>query len=48
VLDETVLKAYRWQYILSGAQDVRFLKVLGELVTEAQVARIATALATLQ
>jgi hypothetical protein len=47
-LDRTVLKAYRWQYILSGAQDVRFLTVLGDLVTQAQAGRIGAALAPLQ
>jgi len=44
-LRETVLRAYRWQYIVSGAQDERFLKVLGGLVTEAQKQRIGVALA---
>lgn len=43
----TVLAAYRWQYILSGAQHEHFLKVLGELVTEAQMQRIGAALAPL-
>jgi hypothetical protein len=28
-----MLSAYRWQYIASGAQDERFLKILGGLVT---------------
>jgi hypothetical protein len=39
------LEAYRWQYILSGAQDDRFVDVLKELVTEEQSARIGAALA---
>ena len=39
------LAAYRFQYIASGAGDDRFLKVLGGLVTEAQMKRIGTALA---
>ena len=43
-----VLKAYRWQYILSGAQQPHFLKVLGGLITEAQGGRIVAALKTLQ
>ena len=41
----TVLRAYRWQYIVSGVQDPRFTGVLGELVSEAQMARIGAALA---
>jgi hypothetical protein len=47
-LDATVLKAYRWQYILSGAQHPHFLKVLGGLITDAQGKRIVAALETLQ
>jgi len=47
-LDRTVLKAYRWQYILSGAQDVRFLRVLGDLITDTQIDRVTAALATLR
>jgi hypothetical protein len=46
-LRDTFLKAYRWQYILSGAQHEHFLAVLGELVTEAQMQRIGNALAPL-
>ena len=41
----TVLAAYRWQYIVSGAQDPRFTAVLSELVTERQAGRIGDALA---
>ncbi len=40
-----VLKAYRWQYIVSGVQHPRFAKILGELVTGAQAERIGAALA---
>jgi hypothetical protein len=43
----TLLKAYRWQYIVSGAQQPHFLKVLGGLVSEAQMGRIGAALAPL-
>lgn len=43
----TVLKAYRWQYILSGVQDQRFLSVLGSMITAEQGARINAALAPL-
>jgi len=41
----TFLYAYRWQYIISGVQDERFQKILGELVDAQQMARIGTALA---
>jgi hypothetical protein len=40
-----VLKAYRWQYIVSGAQEPRFQQVLKSLVTPAQMQRILHALA---
>ncbi len=42
-----VLKAYRWQYIVSGAMEPRFQKVLFALVDESQGARIQAALAPL-
>ena len=42
------LKAYRWQYIHSGAQHPHFGKVLSSLITENQGQRIQAALATLQ
>ncbi len=41
------LKAYRWQYIHSGAGHPTFVKVLTSLITEAQGRRIQAALATL-
>jgi hypothetical protein len=44
---KTMLAAYRWQYILSGAQDERFLKILGGMVTADQMKRIGAALATI-
>jgi hypothetical protein len=44
-LRDTMLRAYRWQYIVSGVQDERFQKVLGGMITEAQMQRIGTALA---
>jgi hypothetical protein len=40
----TILKAYRWQYIVSGVQDERFQKILGGMITDAQMKRIGTAL----
>ena len=39
-----LLKAYRWQYIGSGAQNPRFVEVLTSLVTPAQMQRIGAAL----
>ena len=34
-----VQRAYRWQYILSGAQHEHFLKVLSGMITDAQMQR---------
>jgi hypothetical protein len=42
-----VLKAYRWQYIVSGVQDPRFMGILDELTTGTQMERIVTALTPL-
>ena len=42
------LKAYRWQYIHSGATHPTFRKVLSGLITEDQGQRIEAALATLR
>jgi hypothetical protein len=39
-----ILRAYRWQYILSGVQDERFAEIVADLVTESQARRIAEAL----
>lgn len=41
------LKAYRWQYIHSGAQHPHFGKVLTDMVTDQQMARIGRALESL-
>jgi hypothetical protein len=46
-LKEKVLEAYRWQYIVSGVQDERFQKLLGEKITDGQLQRIGTALGPL-
>ena len=43
----TTLKAYRWQYIVSGVMEPRFQKLLHEMVTAAQMQRIQGALAPL-
>jgi hypothetical protein len=48
VIEAAFLKAYRWQYIHSGAQHPQFGKVLSSLITENQGKRIQAALATLQ
>jgi hypothetical protein len=47
-IEAAFLKAYRWQYIHSGAQHPHFGKVLAGLITERQGRRIQAALATLQ
>jgi hypothetical protein len=39
-----VLKAYRWQYIVSGVQDPRFMGILGDMTTPQQMQRIGAAL----
>ena len=44
VIHQTFLKAYRWQYIVSGVQLPRFNKVLTSLITEEQGTRIMQAL----
>ena len=44
-VEQGLLKAYRWQYIVSGVQNPRFAGVLQELVTPRQLERIQTALA---
>ena len=47
-IEAAFVKAYRWQYIQSGAQHPQFGKVLSSLITENQSERIQAALATLQ
>jgi hypothetical protein len=42
------LKAYRWQYIFSGAEHPHFLKVLTSLINDDQAGRIMGALDTLR
>jgi len=41
---DAFLRAYRYQYIVSGVQDERFNKILGSLITAAQGQRIGKAL----
>ena len=47
-IEDAFLKAYRWQYIHSGAQHPHFGRVLSSLITENQGLRIQAALAALQ
>ena len=44
MIRDALLKAYRWQYIVSGAQEQRFMDVLMSLTTPAQIDRITKAL----
>jgi hypothetical protein len=44
---ECLLKAYRWQYIVSGVSEPRFQKILFGVITPAQTARITAALTPL-
>jgi len=44
-IHRAMLEAYRWQYIVSGVQDPRFLEVLGSMINAEQAARINAALA---
>jgi len=41
---DVMLKAYRWQHIVAGVQEPRYLEVLRALTTPAQMERIARAL----
>jgi len=47
-LDASLLKAYRWQYIFSGVEHVRFQTLLGELTTDEQRERLGAALLPLR
>jgi hypothetical protein len=44
-LKETVLAAYRWQYIKSGVQHPRFQEILSGMISELQKDHIQTGLA---
>jgi hypothetical protein len=44
---DKVLRAYRWQYIVSGIRDGRFLGVLTSMITAEQGNRITAALGPL-
>ncbi|MBL8333581.1 MAG: hypothetical protein JNM08_10770, partial [Rubrivivax sp.] len=47
LVSQVMLRAYRWQYIVSGVQDPRFTGVLRAMVSTAQLQRIEQALAPL-
>ncbi|MFN7999205.1 MAG: hypothetical protein U0Q18_36640, partial [Bryobacteraceae bacterium] len=47
LLHDRVLRAYRWQYILSGVEESRFRKVLSAMISGEQMRRIEAALAPL-
>ena len=44
---DVILEAYRWQYIVSGVKDGRFLNVLTELIDDDQAQRVTEALGPL-
>lgn len=46
-IHEKVLKAYRWQYIVSGVMEPRFRKILFASIDESQARKIQNALAPL-
>jgi hypothetical protein len=46
-IKDGVLRAYRWQYIVSGVKDPRFTGILTGLITNEQAQRVTTALAPL-
>ena len=47
MLETGVLRAYRWQFIFSGAEHPHFQKIIAGMITEAQGERIGLALATM-
>ncbi|HXI85892.1 MAG TPA: hypothetical protein VNH64_00425 [Parvularculaceae bacterium] len=48
LIEAQFLRAYRWQYIHSGAAHPKFQSVMSGMITQEQGARIAAALSTLQ
>ena len=47
MVQQTLLEAYRWQYILSGARHPHFASTVASLTTDAQLGRIYDALSDL-
>ena len=48
MINDHLRRAYRWQYILSGAEHRHFQEVMGDLLSDEQKMRIQAALSTLQ
>jgi len=46
-IGDALLAAYRWQYVVSGAQDPRFVEVMWKMVDARQRERISVAPARL-
>jgi len=46
-IKDGILRAYRWQYIVSGVKDPRFTGILAGLITDEQARRVTTALTPL-
>jgi len=46
-IEQGILRAYRWQYIVSGIQDGRFMGVLTSMINDRQAEKITTALGPL-
>jgi len=46
-IGDEVLRAYRWQYIVSGARNPRFIEILSGMVSDADMDRVVDALAPL-
>jgi len=46
-IGDTLVAAYRWQYIVSGVQDPRYVEILGSMIDARQGERIYAALAPL-
>ncbi len=42
---DTMLRAYRWQYIVSGAQHPQFIKMMNSMLTRQQMQRVQASLA---
>lgn len=47
-VEKGILNAYRWQYIISGAEHPHFIKVLNSFITEKQGDRIQKALSSIE
>jgi len=46
-IGDTLLKAYRWQYVVSGVEEGSFVRLLQSMLADSQLARITTALGPL-